>query len=164
MAARTIALLTPESAHYPSSNFAALTLLNQRPVLAYDASTEETAYWTAPAVQGITTPLTAVLTFCMASATSGAVVLGVQVEAISDGDSTDIDAGTSFDATNNSAGTTVPGTAGYIKQVSVTLTNNDGIAAGDLVRIAVARKTADAGDTATGDLYLIQVELRDDGA
>ena len=77
---------------------------------------------------------------------------------------TDIDAGTSFDATNNSASTTVPGTAGYIDQISVTLTNNDSIAAGDLARVAIARKAADAGDTATGDLYLIQIELRDNGA
>lgn len=164
MAARTIALLTPESAHYPATNFGALALLNQRPVLAFDASTEETAYWTAPAIQGLATPIVAVVTYCMAAATSGAVVLGVQIEAISDGDATDIDAGTSFDATNNSASTTVPGTAGYIDQISIALTNNDSIAAGDLARIAVARKTADAGDTATGDLYLIQVELRDNGA
>lgn len=162
--ARTIALLIPEAASFPASNFGALTLVNRRPALAFDAGTEETVYWLVPAIQGLTAPLTAVLTYIMASATSGAVVLGVQVEAVSDGDATDLDATTSFATTNNSSSTTVPGTAGYIDQISVTLTNNDSIAAGDYVRLAVARKTADGGDTATGDLYLLSVELRDDGA
>lgn len=164
MAARTVALLTPESAHYPASAFAPLTLVNARPALAYDAATEEAAYWPLPAIQGLTAPISVVISYCMASATSGAVVLGAQVEAISDGDTVDLDASTSFDTTNNSASTTVPGTAGYLDQIAITLTNNDSIAAGDYARIAIARKTADAGDTATGDLYLIQVELRDDGA
>lgn len=164
MAARTIALLTPESASFPASNAPPLTPTNARLTLAYDAATEETAYWLVPAIQGLTAPLTAVVSYIMASATSGAIVLGVQVEAVSDGDAVDLDATTSFDTTNNSSATTVPGTAGYLDQVSVTLTNNDSIAAGDYVRIAVARKAADGGDTATGDLLLLLVELRDNGA
>lgn len=163
MADRTIALLTPESAHFPASNFGALTLLNQRPVIAFDASTVETIYFTIPAIRGIVTPVKIVVTYCMASATSGAVVVGCQVEAISDGDATDIDAGTSFDTTNDSSATTVPGTAGYIDQISVTLTNNDSITAADLTRLAFARRATDAGDTATGDMYLVQIELCDDG-
>lgn len=163
MAARTIFAFTPESAHFPTSNFAALALSNSRPVLAFDATTEETAYWTFPAIQGITTPLTLVITYAMASATSNAVVLGAQIEAITDGDAIDTDATTSFDTTNNSSSTTVPGTAGYIDQISITLTNNDSITAGDYARLALARKPTDAGDTATGDLYVLLVELRDNG-
>jgi hypothetical protein len=46
--------------------------------------------------------------------------------------------------------------------VSVTLTNADSIAAGDLVRISISRDADDGtNDTATGDLYLLAAELRE---
>jgi predicted RecA/RadA family phage recombinase len=48
-----------------------------------------------------------------------------------------------------------------MEQVSVTLTNADSIAAGDLVRVSVTRAVANAADTATGDCYVLAVELRD---
>lgn len=159
--ARTVAILTPESAHYPASNYAPFSLSNQRPILMYDAATDETAYWTLVGVQGITTPLTLVITYAMASATSGNVIMYAQVEAISDGDAIDTDSTTSFDSANTSSATAVPGTAGYIDQISITLTNNDSIAAADYVRISISRDADNAGDTATGDLYLLVAELRD---
>jgi hypothetical protein len=98
----------------------------------------------------------------MASATSGNVDFEVAVEAITDADATDLDATTSFDTVNSSGATAVPGTAGYIDQVSITLTNADSIAAGDLVRISVSRDADDGtNDTATGDLYLLAAEVRE---
>lgn len=155
-------VFTPLSAEFPSSNFPQLTLSNRRPVLAFDASTQETCYWTAVAPQGLTGTMTAVITYAMASATANLIEFEVAIEAISDGDSTDTDATTSFDTVNSSGSATVPGTAGYIDQVSVTLTNQDSIAAGDYFRISVSRDADDGtNDTATGDLYLISVELRD---
>jgi hypothetical protein len=85
------------------------------------------------------------------------------VEAISDGDAVDLDAATSYDTVNNSASTTVPGTAGHIDQVSITLTNNDSSAAGDLLRIKLNRDADGSAitDSATGDLYFISLEIRD---
>jgi len=154
---------TPESAHFPSANFPELTQINQRPVLAFDAATDETAYWTDIAPQGITGTLTLIISYVMASATSGTVGLQAQIEAVTDNDATDLDAVTSFDTVNNSASTTVPATAGYIDQVSITLTNADSIAAGDYYRISVNRDADGSAiaDTATGDLYLLAIELRD---
>ncbi len=161
MATRFIGL--PESAHYPASTFPQLTQINQRPVLAFDAATDETAYWTDIAPQGLTGTLTLIVTYAMASATSGAVGLQAQLEAVSDGDATDLDATTSFGSVNNSASTTVPGTAGYIDQISITLTNDDSIAAGDYYRISVNRDADGSAvtDSATGDLLLLAIELRD---
>lgn len=160
--ATTRAFLTPFSAEFPASSFPGLTTINARPALAFDASVQETAYWTLVAPQGLTGTMTLVLTYMMASATSGTVEFEVAVEAVSDGDSTDLDAGTSFDAVNASGAVTVPGTAGYIDQVSVPLTNQDSIAVGDLIRISISRDADDAtNDTATGDLYLLVAELRD---
>lgn len=160
--ATTRALLTPFSAEFPASAFPGLTAINARPALAFDASTQETAYWTLAAPQGITGTMTLVVTYMMASATSGTVEFEAAVEAISDGDATDLDTTTSFDTVNASGAITVPGTAGYIDQVSITLTNQDSVAAGDLLRISISRDADDGtNDTATGDLYLLLAELRD---
>ena len=155
-------LLTPFSAEIPSSAFPGLNTVNARPVLAFDASAQETAYWTLIAPQGLTGALSCVITYMMASATSGNIEFEVAVEAITDADATDLDATTSFDTVNASGAITVPGTAGYIDQVSVTLTNADSVAAGDLLRISISRDADDGtNDTATGDLYLLMAELRE---
>lgn len=151
---------TPLAAEFPSSNYPALTLINRRPALAYDASTDETAYWTGIAPQGLTGAITAVITYIMASATSGNIYWQAQLEAVTDGDSTDLDATTSFDTANSGNGA-VPGTAGYIDQISITMTNADSLAAGDYFRLSVNRDADNASDTATGDAYLLAVELRD---
>lgn len=152
-------VFSPMAAEYPSSNYPALTLVNRRPALAYDATTNESAQWTAIAPQGLTGTLTAIVTYVMASATSGDVDMDVSLEAVSDGDATDLDTADSFDTVNSVDNTVVPATAGYIDQVSVTLTNADSIAAGDYFRLRVTRDAA--SDTATGDMYVLSVELRD---
>lgn len=156
---------TPLSAEFPASNFPQALLSNRRPALAYDAATDETAYWTFAAPQGITGTMTLVLTIAMASAVSPATVgFQAQIEAITDGDATDTDATTSFDTVNNSASTTVPATtAGNPKQISITLTNQDSIAAGDYCRLSINRDADGSAitDSATGDAYLLLAELRD---
>lgn len=157
----TRAILTPYSAEFPASSFPQLLLSNRRPALAYDASASEAAYWTLAAPQGLTGTLTLVLSVAMASATTGNVIMRGAVEAITDGDAINSSAATSFDTANSSAATAVPGTAGYIKQISITLTNADSIAAADYVRVSIDRDAANAGDTATGDLFLLIAELRD---
>ena len=151
----------PFSAEFPASSFPELKLINRRPVLGFDAATSESCYWTGIAPQGLTGTLTALVTYIMASATTGAVILRSQIEAVTDGDATDLDTATSFDTANASATTTVPGTAGYIDQISITLTNADAIAAGDYFRLLIDRDAANASDTAAGDLQILSVELRD---
>lgn len=157
----TRAVLLPEAAHFPSTNFPQLTQSNRRPVLAFDATTSETAYWTLVAPQGLSGAQTLVISYAMASATTGGVAFDVAVEALSSGDAVDTDATTSFDTVNAGSDGTVPGTAGYMEQISITLTNADSMAAADYVRISVARDVADAADTATGDCYLLAAEWRD---
>ena len=84
------------------------------------------------------------------------------IEAITPDDSTDLDAGSSFD-TANAANETVPGTAGYMGELVITLSNKDSIAAGDYFRVELERDANDGtNDTATGDCYVLQCELRDD--
>lgn len=158
----TRAILTPFSAEFPTTNFPALSQPSQnRPVLGFDASTDETCYWTLVAPQGMTGALTLVVTYRMASATTGNVILNAAVEAITDGDATDTDTASSFDTVNASATTAVPGTAGYIDQISITLTNADSAAVADMIRISLSRDADNGSDTATGDLEVLAVEFRD---
>lgn len=157
-------VLTAGSAEFPSSAFPQLTLSNtteRRQVLAFDATTQETCAWTVVAPQGLTGTITAVVSYSMASATTGGVAVEVGVEAITSGDATDLDAGTSYDTTNTATDAGVPGTAGYMEQISVTLTNDDAVAAADLLRIYLRRAPANGTDTATGDLLVHAVEIRD---
>ncbi len=151
---------TPNSAEFPASNFPQLQLVNRRPVLSFDASTDETAYWTAVAPQGLTGTITVIVHYIMASAVSGAVYFQAALEAITPGDAVDLDAGTSFDTANSGNGN-VPGTAGYEQSISITMTNADSIVAGDYFRLSLNRDADNASDTATGDMHVLAVELRD---
>lgn len=153
-------VFTPFSAEFPATDFPQLQLVNRRPVLSFDASVQETCQWTGIAPQGFTGTKTAMITYMMASATTNLVDFEVSLEAVTDGDNTDLDAGDSFD-TVNSASATVPGTAGYIDQLSVTLTNADSIAEGDYFRIKLSRDADDGtNDTASGDCHVLAVEMR----
>lgn len=160
MATRVV--LLPESANFPSSNMPAPSVDGQlRPALGFDASVDESCDWTFIAPQGLTGALTLVVTYRMASATTGNVVLQAALEAITDGDATDTDAASSFDTANSSGAVAVPGTAGYIDQASITMTNADSIAAGDYCRLRLNRDADNGSDTAAGDLQVLALELRD---
>ncbi len=157
-------VFTPENAEFPASNFPELLLNAQRrPVLGFDASTDETCYWTFVAPVNITGTMTLTISYIMVSATSGTVGFQAAIEAVTAGDATDLDATTSFDTVNNSASTTVPGTAGFLGQISITLTNQDSIAQGDLCRLQLNRDADGSAitDSATGDCQVLAVELKD---
>jgi len=158
----TLARYSAADAGFPMSGFATALTVNARRVLAFDASSDEAVYFSDIAPQNISGTPTAIVTYMMASATTGAVRFQAAIEAVSDGDATDLDATTSFD-TDNSAGATVPGTAGYIDQLSITLTNADSLAAGDYFRLRLNRDAngTSGTDDATGDCYVLGVELRD---
>lgn len=159
--ATTRFVFDPLGASFPATNFPQLLLSNRRPALAFDTTTEETCYWMAIAPQGLSGALTAIVHYAMASATSGGVAWGVSVEAITSGDAVDTDAADSFDTENVGTDAAVPGTAGYLEAVSVSLSSADSVAAGDYVRLRLARKVGNAADTATGDAYVLAVELQE---
>lgn len=152
-------LLPPGAAEFPTSNFPQYTKVNDRPVLAFDASTDESCYWTFVAPSFTGTPKLYVY-MMMASATSGDIYFQAAVEAVTSGDSTDLDATTGFD-TANTQGETALSTAGYMRIIAITLTNNDSMAAEDLVRIKLNRDADNASDTATGDCYVLMCALMD---
>jgi len=145
-----------------ATNGPSLSYVQDRLRLDYDDSTKETAYSAAfrmPAAYTGTGTLFAVVQYAMASATSGTVEFEVAVEAVTPADALNLNSASSFD-TANSGTETVPGTAGYLSEIAITLTNKDSVAAGDLVRLSLARDAADAtNDTATGDARVLGVTI-----
>lgn len=126
--------------------------------LAFDASTEEWASWSFRMPADYSSSPVLKIQYKMTSATSGNIVWVGQLAAITDGDSTDGDA-KAFAAVNSSGAVAVPGTAGFVKEVSITMTNADSVAAGDFVVVRIARDADDANDTATGDAEFIGAAL-----
>ena len=164
MAHVTLLVFDADGFVLPTSSAPGRDVVQNRPFLAFDASAVESAYSRPAAMPGQYAggTLKANVGYFMASATSGKVDFEVSVEAVSDGDTVDLDAGTSFD-TANAGNATVPGTAGHLDVLTITLTNKDSVAAGDLVTFKLERDADDAtDDTATGDARVLWVEIWED--
>jgi hypothetical protein len=146
----------------PSSAHADKGVVQNRIYMAFDASTVEAMYSKAVKIpDGYTGSgtLKADIYYMAASATSGKFDFEVSVEAITALDALDQDSASSFD-TANAGNQTVPGTAGYLGLLTITLTNKDSIASGDIFRIKLERDADDAtDDTATGDARVLCVVI-----
>lgn len=154
--------LDPDAWIPPSSAHPDRGVVQNRTYWAFDASTVEsikTKAFVMPAAYTGSGTLKVDIFYAMASATSGKVDFEVSVEAITPADTVDTDSAESFDAVN-AANETVPGTAGYISKLTITLANKDSVAAGDMVRLRLERDADDAtDDTATGDARVYTVRL-----
>jgi hypothetical protein len=158
-------LLTVDAlgASFPAANYPTHDQRNNHPVLDFDATTEEACYFEGILPRNYAGGgLTVYLHFAMTSAVANGIVLGVSFERIGDGIQ-DLDAD-GFASEKTTGTVTVPGTSGNVKIASIAFTNGaeiDSLAVGERFRIKVARKVADAGDTATGDLELVAVEIKE---
>lgn len=150
----TASNLAPQMARVKSSATAPAPYFYQ---LNYDAAQTEQVSWQLVMPPNYASAPILKVQYKMTSATSGVVKIDGRLAAITPGDSTDGDAKAFGSA--NTATDTVAGTAGYVKEISLTLTNADSVAAGDLVYVYLARLGADAADTATGDMEVVSVVL-----
>ena len=140
---------------FDATNPAGLVYVNNIPKLLFDTTTSELVYWVFRLPSDFSSSPVLKVQYTAASATSGTFGVTVSVMAVTDGDSQDVDT-ESYDTANSPTAVTVPGTAGFLDEISATLTNNDSMAAGDLVFIRLARNIA---DTATGDIEVRAVSL-----
>ena len=157
----TLLVFTPLHNEPPSSNPATFDTRNSHPVLDFDASTNESAIFSAVMPQAYDGGgLTVLLHYSMASATSNTVDWDASFERIGD-QQLDVDAD-SFASANPVDNTTVPGTCGMVDVVSIAFTDGadmDNVAAGELFRLKITRDAA--SDDATGDAELHAVEIRE---
>jgi hypothetical protein len=151
--------LLPATANIPALNPGALNLGSTTHKIDYDASIDESNTWTNLIVSNYSSgTVKADIYYSMASANTNAVIYCIQVWAQSDGDSADMDT-ESYDTANCSNPTTVPGTAGYPDKITITLTNKDSMADGDIIAIKGYRDADAVGDTATGDMELRNIVI-----
>jgi hypothetical protein len=127
--------------------------------LAFDAATDETAYWKFLADNYGSGNLTVDIFWYADTATSGDVIFDVGVAAITPNtDSQDIE--TKAFATVNSVTDTHLGTTGQrLHTATVTVSNLDSLAAGDYVMLKLNRDANNASDTMTGDAIVVAMRV-----
>lgn len=158
----TLLTFSPLHNEPPASNHATLDIRNQHPVLDFDATTNESAVFSAvmPRHYAGTTGVTVYLHYAMSSAEADTIDWDVAFERIGD-QQLDID-GDSFAAVNSVDNTTVPGTTGLVDIVSRAFTDGAdmaSVAVGETFRLKVTRDAA--SDDAAGDAELVSVELKE---
>jgi hypothetical protein len=126
--------------------------------LAFDATNDEQCYWAFRMPQDYASAPVLKVQYKMASATTGNVIIAGRIAAVSSGDSTDVDA-KALGTVNTSGASAVPGTAGYLTEISLALTNADSLAAGDFITLYLARDPDNGSDTASGDMEVVAVSL-----
>lgn len=157
----TLLIFRAQDQEPPSSNFATFDTRNSHPVLDFDDTTQEAAIFTGILPRHYAGGgITFYLHWAATSATSGTGGWDVSVESIGNG-SQDIDSD-GFATAQTVTAATVPGTSGHVSITNVAITdgaNIDSIAVGEAFRVRVRRDVAN--DTATGDLELLAVELKE---
>jgi hypothetical protein len=157
----TLLIFHPHNNEPPSSNYATLDTRNLHLCLDFDATTNESAVFSAIMPQAYSSGgVTVYLHYAMTSATSGDIDWDVAFERIGD-QQQDIDSD-GFAAVQSVDNTTVPGTSGNVDVVSIAFTDGaqmDSVAVGESFRLKVTRDAA--SDTATGDAELVKVEIRE---
>jgi hypothetical protein len=157
--------LHPEEAQFLASAFPQFVKNNGTnfPVsgLAFDATTDEAAFWKFRASNYGSGNLTLKLLWYADTASSGNVVWEAQIASITpDTDSQDVE--TDGLATLNYVQDTHLGTVGQrVHLCTITVSNLDSIAADDLVFLRIARDAngTNATDDMTGDAILLLAEL-----
>lgn len=158
-------ILAPEEAQFLSSAFPQFVKANGTnfPVagLAYDASTDEAAFWKLRAMAYGSGNLTLNLAWYADTASTGNVVWEAQIAAITPNTDTQ-DVETDGLATLNYVQDTHLGTTGQrLHECTITISNLDSLAAGDVVWLRIARDAngTNATDDMAGDAILTLSEL-----
>ena len=154
--------LTPQSYEPTSSDYATLDVRNLHPVLDFDATTDESAVWTAVLPSSYAAGgLTVEIGWAGDGVTTGNVVWNAAIERIGD-DQLDLDAD-SFAAANAVTDTT-SSTDGNVVVATITFTDGadmDSVAAGEGFRIKITRDADNASDTMAADAQLCWVYIKE---
>ena len=156
MATGTV-LIPLQSVKLPTSNPCQINADTLTFSLLYDATTGESGSWSFRMPTNYSSALVIKIQYSMASATSGGVAFDVSIAAVTPLDAED--AQLAGFASVNTGTDTVPATAGYMQEISISLTNADSLAAQDLVILKVARDPTNGTDTATGDAEVLAISL-----
>jgi len=149
---------TPEAAVFEDSNFPEYVknLGTNFPVsgLAFDAATEETAFWKFVAAEYASGNLTLDIFWYADTATADDVIWGAAISVITaNTDTQDIETD-AFATANTVTDTHLETTGQRLHKATITISNLDSLADGDHVVIKIYRDADDAGDDMTGDAIM----------
>jgi len=157
----TLIIFLPAMAEPLSANGATPDLRNYHPVLDFDASTNESAVFSAILPRAYDGGgLTVYVHYSMTSAEADTVDWDASFERIGD-QQQDVDSD-SFAAAQSTNDTTVPGTTGLVDVISIAFTDGaqmDSVAAGEGFRLKITRDAS--SDDAAGDAELHFVEIKE---
>lgn len=148
----------PIGSNFPQSLYTAGTNYVV-PALAFDDTTSESCCTRLKASNYGSGNLTAILTWYADTATSGAVVWEVSISAVTPSSADNVNIETDSLATALTGTSSASGTAQELENVSITISNLDGLAADDIVELVIRRLPANGSDTMTGDALLVCVEI-----
>ena len=155
-------ILPVQSAKLPSLNPSRIEGAQKRWYLLFDDTIDQSCQWQFRMPNDYVSSFTAKLQFSMADTQTGInkVKFSVSVMAVTPEDAVDIETD-SFDGENTGVKTLDNNqVAGYLKELSIPLTNADNVVAGDLVIIKIVRDADDVvDDTAIGDAELCAISL-----
>lgn len=156
----TLAILSPFSAEFPTTNYATAGTRNNRRILEYDDTGNDVSYWTSVMPQSYTnvTGVTVIIHWT-AVAVTGDVDWDVAFERVHATHDTDTNG---FAVVNSVDGNTVPATSGFPTTTSILFTagaDMDSVVKGDLFRVSVTRDST--ADTAAGNIEVHAVEIRE---
>ena len=150
-----------EQAVFDATAPCGLVMVNSAAKLTFDDTTDETCYFRFLMPSNYVDTLKLIVLFTMD--TDHAAAHKVEFEAtwmaVTPADAQDVDTD-SYDAVNR-GNTTIPDDLGYLKECSITCTNEDGVAAHDWVKVKLSRDADGTGgnDDATGDCEVRGVAL-----
>ncbi len=132
-----------------------------RPYLAFDASTDELISWSFRMPENYASALAAKIIWSGSASTTTSHTARWAVEVMATTPETDSVANDtdSYDSPNEADDDILGTTAKRPQALSITLTNADGVAAGDYVAIRVSRNADHANDDLTEDAWLWAVSL-----
>lgn len=155
--------LDPAAGQFLSSAFPAVLKTNGTnfPVigLAYDAAADEAAFWKLEAINYGSGNVTVRIEWYADTASSGDVIWGVQLAAITPNTDTQDVETKAFATANTATDTHLGTTAQRLHQIDVTVTNLDSLANRDAVWLRIYRDGDAAGDTLTGDAILTGITV-----
>lgn len=155
----TLVEFGPLNNEQPTSNAASFELRNNRPCLDFDGASSEEAVFSAVMPQGYAGGGLTVILHVAGEGVAGDWDWDAEFERV--GTVLDVD-GDSFAAPQSTDGTSVPGTAGVIEQISIAFTSGgqmDGILVGEGFRLKITRVGGD--DANNDDANLFWVEIRE---
>src|ERR1700741_2638989 len=155
------------SALFPASNYQQVKVVAGTnftvPCRAFDPSTEESCYFPFRAINYGSGNLTVRVQWYADTASSGGIVLGASLAAITPNtDTQDIET-KAFTTEDTQADTHLGTTGQRLHELTITVSDLASLAAGDWVVLRLARKVANGSDDMTGDAIItgLQIEYSD---